>query len=149
VPVFCLLNGDSCYSTRGEITDAGGFQRENSQPEFQSIHFSNPTIGYACYGGSVFKNSTGLLSIVNQVIQKNTIQIVPNPASDNITISFTNSQNMDFSVTIKDFLGKVIFSKSFQYANQTTINTDSFAKGVYFLTVVNQEKTQTKKLIIS
>lgn len=148
VPVRCLLDGSPCYSTRGEITDMGLFQREDYSPEFQSIHFSNPTIGYACYGGSVFKNSTGTLSIVNQLNSKGSMQIAPNPASNKITISFKNNINFNFSIEIIDNLGKTIFSKSFQDANQTTINTSSFAKGLYFISVVNQEKIQTQKLII-
>lgn len=149
VPVRCLLNGDPCYSTRGEITEVGGFQRENDFLTFQSIHFSNPTIGYACYYGSIFKNSTGTLSIENQVIEKDNIQIVPNPASKQFTISFTNNQYVNFSVQITDSLGKTIFFERYLDVNQTTLNSDSFAKGMYFISVVNQEKVQTQKLIIN
>lgn len=149
-PVFCLLNGDPCYSTRLEITETGVLQREDYDPPFQTLHFSNQTTGYAiAYGSAIFKNTTGTLSIENQINQNYNVQIVPNPASEKISISFANNLNIDFSIEINDNLGKTIFLNSYQGVNQTTINTDSFAKGLYFLTIYNQEKRETHKLIIT
>lgn len=148
-PVRCLLNGDPCYSTRVEINETGGIQREDYYPQFQSYHFFNQTIGYGCADGSIFKNSTGTLSTTNQVDKKDIIQIFPNPASNQVTISFTENSSLSFSLEIIDNLGKKIFSKKNILENQTTINIASFAKGLYFIKVQNQEKKQIKKLIIN
>lgn len=148
-PVRCLLNESPCYSTRIEITDTGSVLREDFYPRFQSYHFINPTIGYGCADGSIFKNSTGTLSIENQIDLKNEVKIFPNPASEKISISFANNFNRAFSIKITDNLGKTIFLNSYQGVNETTINTENFASGMYFLTIYKQEKKQTHKLIIN
>ncbi|MBS7788299.1 T9SS type A sorting domain-containing protein [Flavobacterium sp. CYK-55] len=147
IPVGCLLNGDPCYSTRVEITESS-FQREDYQPTFQAIHFVNPTTGYAIgYGGSIYKNSTGTLAI-NQINRENEILVFPNPSSENFTITFPNKAITNFSVKITDGLGQIVFSKSIQNTNETTVNTSSFAKGIYFLSIEQANKIKTQKLLV-
>jgi len=75
-------------------------------------------------------------------------QIYPNPASDHFTISFKEKRSQSFSLKITDNLGKEIYSEIYLPRNFVTIDTKSFSKGIYFLTITSQEKIQICKLII-
>lgn len=57
----------------------------------------------------------------------------PNPAHHILTIQLKEI-NAPFSIELKDVLGKTIYEKH-NNNSQTSINTSSFAKGIYILTV--------------
>jgi hypothetical protein len=132
---------------------------------FNSIHFANETKGFAVgiksytgqfglseFIGAIYKNSTGIMlpadtQGVNDFNKKDAIRIYPNPAKDQITLTFTETPN-PFEVSITDGLGKTVFSQTYSAQNNVNIATAAFSKGIYFLTVSNQDKKQTQKLII-
>ena len=146
-PFDCLLNGSSCHSFRGENA-INSFQVDLGIP-FRSIHFATPAKGYAVtYGGGIFKNSTGTMLGVNELEKKDTLKIYPNPASDQITIYFNENPTQSFTIKVTDILGKKVFSNIYN-ENSIIINTKSFSKGVYILTIDNNEKRQTQKIIIN
>lgn len=146
-----LLNGSYNHTMRGELSGNGDFQRIDGDPFLRSIYFASETKGYGvAWGGQIFKNTTGTLVMgTAQVDKKNAVRIYPNPASGFITVSFTENQTQSFSVAITDFLGKNIYSKSYATENSVTINTENFSRGIYFLTLISQDKKQTQKLIIN
>jgi hypothetical protein len=126
-----------------------------------AIHFANETNGYAVGHlsytgdmgpplsiGAIFKNSTGTMLGTNKVDKKEDVTIYPNPASDNIILSFAENSKKSFSVEITNCLGEMIFSKFYQSENSAMINVESFSKGIYFLTVSSQEKRDTQKVVI-
>lgn len=146
-----LLNGQPNYTIRGE-TAVSGFQRiDTNFPVLQSIYFANPTKGYGVtFNGGIYKNSTGTMLGLNEIDIKENIKIYPNPTTDRISISFFENTPQSFSIEIIDALGKKIFSKFYGIENDAiSINTEKFSKGVYFLTIINNEKKQTKKIIIN
>jgi len=125
-----------------------------------AIHFANDTNGYAVgyfsYTGdmgpplsigTIFKNSTGNMLGTNKSDKKNEVTIYPNPASDNIIVSFSENSKKTFSVEITNCLGEIIFSKFYHSENTAVINVESFSKGIYFLTITSQEKRNTKKVV--
>ena len=146
-PVECILNGSPCYSIRGEILGTGQFQVENDIP-FKSFHFASPTKGYAVGSNEIYKNATGNLGI-NRVEKKGIITIYPNPAKDHLNLTFNNSVFGSFELEIKDGLGKIIFCKSYHDENSVTLDTSSFSKGIYFLSVLSKQINETQKLIIN
>jgi hypothetical protein len=75
------------------------------------------------------------------------VVIYPNPAKDQITLTFSETPS-PFEVSITDGLGKIVFSQTYSAQNNVNIATAAFSKGIYFLTVSNQDKKQTQKLII-
>jgi hypothetical protein len=133
---------------RGELSIENGFERIDGLPPFKSIYFANETLGYAITLNNIYKNTSGTMLSLNQTDKNNTVKIYPNPASDYIEIFFDEKQNERFSVEIVDNLGKVIYSENYTERNSVAINTESFSKGFYFLTIINQEKKQTQKIII-
>ena len=146
-PGLCPLDGSPCYSIRGEILGTGQFQVENDIP-FKSFHFASPTKGYAVGSNEIYKNATGNLGI-NRVEKKGIITIYPNPAKDHLNLTFNNSVFGSFELEIKDGLGKIIFCKSYHDENSVTLDTSSFSKGIYFLSVLSKQINETQKLIIN
>ena len=84
----------------------------------------------------------------NKSDKKNEGTIHPNPASDNIIVSFSENSKKTFSVEITNCLGDIIFSKFYQAENAAVINVESFSKGIYFLTITSQEKRNPQKVVI-
>lgn len=78
-----------------------------------------------------------------QELQGNKIGIYPNPASDYM-ILLSNGKG---TMTITDITGQVVFNSKI---NTTTQYTDisKFNKGIYFVTVISDNKTFTKKLVV-
>lgn len=155
---FTLCDCNSYCINKRNITETAEIQEihncydDNSGFPFEAIHFASETKGYAVgWGGSIYKNSTGVMEDlgVDTVDKKDIVKIYPNPSSDQITISFADNRNEPFSIQITDYLGKKIFSNSYQSENFATITTSSFSKGLYLVTVLSQEKSQTQKVIIN
>ena len=74
----------------------------------------------------------------------NTIQIYPNPASNFVNISTTNSETS--KLVIKDMAGKVIYTDNFNL--KINVNTENFAKGTYLIDVKNTQGIFSKKITI-
>lgn len=145
-----LLGGLQDYTMRGEINNLNEYQMTvSNNPLFDSIYFSSATMGYGVVDHYIFKNSTGLLLAVPQIDLQNKTKIYPNPTSDQIKISLDKNQTQPFSVEIKNCLGEIIFSEFYQEQNFTVINVESLSKGVYFLTIIIEEKRNTQKVIVN
>lgn len=78
--------------------------------------------------------------------EKTTITLFPNPAKENITLKlnyFTPSQE----ISITDIQGKIIHNQKLEGLS-TTINTSSFAKGIYFLNLIDGTQKTIEKFIV-
>ena len=80
---------------------------------------------------------------INEVVT-NKVNIYPNPTSDVLNIS-TNSNDLS-ELTIKDVTGKIVLSLNFH--SKTTISTENYSKGVYFIDVKNNLGTVSKKISV-
>ncbi len=72
--------------------------------------------------------------------------ISPNPAIGNVTIKM-ELRNSDASLRITNILGEVVYSKRLTQP-KTIVQTDKFSKGVYFVSITNNNNITTQKLII-
>lgn len=80
---------------------------------------------------------------INEV-EANSIQMFPNPASNNFSISsISNIQ----SIKMMNVLGEVVYS-NVDLGKNVTVNTSDFAQGVYVVQFISNDKTITKKLQI-
>jgi len=73
------------------------------------------------------------------------LQVYPNPSSDIINIS--GLENIDV-INIMDLEGKIIYSQQNIISNTISINCNDWAKGIYFLNAVFDEKTVTNKIVL-
>ncbi len=95
-------------------------------------------------GGSIFKIAGGVLSVDEN--QSNNVIIYPNPANDIVSIKL-QTQVMEH-LKISDVKGSIIYTETLQ-SNQKQLNTSSFAKGMYFITITTKQGAKfVKKLMI-
>ncbi len=156
-PALCFCNY-YCITKRDfsqipeEQSDNSCYEDSETYFPFEAIQFINETNGYAVgWNGRIYRNATGINELlgIDETAKQNAIKVYPNPTSEQITISFNETLNQPFSAEIIDSLGKKIYSKFFQVENSPIIDVRPFSKGVYFLTIVSQEKRQTQKIIIN
>jgi hypothetical protein len=74
---------------------------------------------------------------------KTTFSIVPNPATNNIKVSAAS----DFhTIEIVSFLGQTVYSQP-NVGNTTTIDVSNFSNGIYFVRIISENFTNTKKFV--
>ena len=81
-------------------------------------------------------------------------QLMPNPASDNITLSFVPSATGDSRLTVFTIDGKKVLeinSGFIEAGNQYTrkIDVSKFKNGVYFMQLLSADKATVRKFIIA
>ena len=95
-------------------------------------------------GGSIFKIAGGVLSVDEN--QEQQFIIYPNPANDIVSIKL-QTQVMEH-LKISDVKGSIMYAETLQ-SNQKQLNTSSFAKGMYFITITTKQGAKfVKKLMI-
>jgi len=70
--------------------------------------------------------------------------VYPNPSNGNINIEL--DENGDYHVQINDVVGKNIYRNNIN--TNTSLNLEGLNQGIYFVTISNEEKSNTTKLII-
>ncbi|HPS83998.1 MAG TPA: T9SS type A sorting domain-containing protein, partial [Bacteroidales bacterium] len=77
------------------------------------------------------------------------MDIYPNPASDNLSISFNTNMSSDYVVSIITVLGDVVSSYNVNSNgfDVKTINISDLPAGIYMVQVSNEKGSTTKKLI--
>ena len=79
---------------------------------------------------------------------KNAIKAYPNPASNSILLSFSN-QSFSAIIEMADALGKVIINKQIKIIdNEYRLDTEGVSEGVYYLSVLSDNKKDTLKIVI-
>lgn len=106
----------------------------------------DPSRGAINTSRSNIKTST-FVGVKENKIDDKALSIYPNPAHDLLNIEL-NQQLSNVVVTIYDAIGKLVFSEKPLSANRILISTESFAKGVYTVTINSDKGRVAKKLII-
>lgn len=84
--------------------------------------------------------TTGLFENTDRL---NSISIYPNPTNSIINIIDEKKQFQNSSIEIKNYMGQVIYSNSFN----SQIDISSLSSGMYFLTIQDKENKRTVKII--
>jgi hypothetical protein len=74
------------------------------------------------------------------------LSVYPNPATNRIVVSTINISNQ-MVISLMDVTGKEIFKMNKIAANKTEIDLSTYASGVYFLRLFNDEKSEIVKVI--
>lgn len=117
-----------------------------------SINFSNDTLPQGIY---LIRLQYGFnkvkvlhlvigcsVSIQNPATTKEFI-LYPNPATDNFNLQTTQLGTL----TVTNQLGQNILNEEID-KGQTTINTNNFSKGIYFVQLKTNDKTFTQEIIV-
>lgn len=100
-------------------------------------------------GFSGLVSGTGIESS-NLII--NNVAVYPNPANENISVSFELKQSENVILQLIDITGQIVFTKNLgtvQGSKTETISASGLAKGTYFLKIKSDTKSQSNKIIIN
>jgi len=88
----------------------------------------------------------GLHAIDHQVA----FNLAPNPAQDVVNVKINNAGAAPTKVVITNSIGQLVYQHNNVDAklNNLNISTSNLEKGVYFVTVIQNDKTFTKKLVV-
>jgi hypothetical protein len=81
---------------------------------------------------------------IENVLQE--INVFPNPTNDIATISF--DKETDINLKVFNSLGKFVFSKNIKNAHQIDIDFSNNPPGLYFVNIVSEDISVTKKIIV-
>lgn len=88
----------------------------------------------------------------NSIINENTVTISPNPATDNVTITYALNRTDNITIMITDMSGKTYFSTQENQAPGThhiQYNTRELPAGVYMVRILSGQQSVFRKLIIT
>ncbi len=112
------------------------------------INYVDNNIYVSTYGRGIWKSprSNGVLSVENHVLES--LNIYPNPASDQLKISWDQSDNV--AIRMFNTRGQLIYyNKETSLITPLEINTSQLSGGIYFLKVSTSNGNYTKKIIIN
>ncbi len=94
-------------------------------------------------------DTTGNVAIEN--ISELIYHVYPNPAQDNLNISFNNFSSASVDIKLCNSIGDIIYSEVINLSskNSCTLNTSPFAAGVYALIVSDDYKSARQHIVIS
>lgn len=116
--------GDSLYN--GYTADANG----NHKP--------------LLLNATVWLATNSALSVNDLAKSEADVEIFPNPSSDYIYIKNNKGNNSNYTVTISDASGKLVFSKAI---NSNQIDIKNLQKGLYYLSVKTETGLKNFKII--
>ena len=99
--------------------------------------------------GSSRYSKTRLIQI-DQLITK--LRIYPNPAKNDVTVSFNSSMNQSATLIIRSIAGEVMMKKSITLAemdNRVSVSTNGLSNGLYVVELITPEKTFVNKLTVA
>ena len=88
--------------------------------------------------------SSGTLSITDEVFNEVNFNVFPNPFNDVIKIELDETGNTE--VIIRDIVGKVVLTKSFN-SHTAELDVQKLTKGQYILTLKNEQGIKTVTLV--
>lgn len=133
----CNLNVTGSVQVEG-ITTKGDFDYFISSEEFTYNGFTLDTYlsSYSYGGTSIYEK------------KKFTFEIFPNPVNNYINFIIRNiSSTIKNRIKISNALGEVIYENDAQNITNNSIDTSSFPKGMYFISIMNNETTVTQSFI--
>jgi hypothetical protein len=92
-------------------------------------------------------------SIGEESVLDSKLALYPNPANSTVNISVTLDNTTEASITVYDFLGQTVstvYNGSLAAGTQVhPLDLSTFADGVYFVTLTQNNQRTTQKLVIS
>lgn len=100
------------------------------------------------YGNNLYIKNIVVSSVTNtfEASQYEDISVYPNPAHDYFTIQ-SQAPQPEARIQLKDMKGNMVFNGR-MHGSSATIQVDSFAPGVYLLTIENERTLLKKKIVI-
>lgn len=159
VLLYAIRRNDNTTSAGGEIVtliDSTGYNTD-----FSSLL---PTLIVQSNDNNVFRSivmtpgtivSPNAATVINQVtLQKEAdslnLQLTPNAAKEKVLVSFNKEQLTNARIVVTNAAGQIVrqVEAASTLTGQVTIDVQGLTKGVYYVTLHNGKKQQTKRLLI-
>jgi uncharacterized repeat protein (TIGR01451 family) len=113
-------------------------------PNTAQIYFdTNPAIVTNTF------NTKFVTTLGNDLFTESSILLFPNPTTNLVQVTITNSPETIDNITIYDVLGKNVMTITAIASNQKTIDASTLAKGIYLVEITTEHHfKQIKKLIV-
>ena len=103
--------------------------------------------------GNVMEEQTIPFSYVGieEFLLDGEVEVFPNPASDQVNISFVSNEEFDFNIVVADISGRQMINEEYfakQGINKYNLNLNGLKQGVYLLSLRGEKGTLNYKLII-
>jgi PKD repeat protein len=124
-----------------------------------TAYFSCGDTSYYCSLDSIYKSAGQMVNVqvVNGVSvvhsakgQFSAVKAYPNPFADELTIAFVSTASQVINCTLTDVMGNVVLKQQAEARagdGQLKLSTGALAKGAYFLTLQQEGKSSTVKVI--
>jgi hypothetical protein len=99
----------------------------------------------------IWQFHTGQQGVGDNTLSKDIIRLFPNPSNGELSVEINSEKYTQIRITILDFVGKVVFDKSYSFSqSQETTNLDLYnlSNGLYFIRFNSGDTVYTEKLII-
>jgi len=77
------------------------------------------------------------------------LQLVPNPAKDNLTIYYTVENDVDVNINVVDITGKIVrqITQDANNAKEVQLNVNDLTPGFYFVKLISGDTVLSKKFV--
>ena len=93
-------------------------------------------------GISIGIDNLDLTTVGIKAVDRSTSKVYPNPFNEEIILVIERTS----LIVITDISGKVVYQSTIN-AGSTSIETDNFSAGIYFITIQDDQTSETKKII--
>jgi hypothetical protein len=105
--------------------------------------------GVALHVSSAKFYTHGAVLGTNSITTDNsTMEVFPNPASENITVKFNAATSENVSVSLTDLVGREVATASQITNNSATIPVSGLSSGLYLVQVINGNERTTRKVVV-
>jgi Ig-like domain CHU_C associated/Secretion system C-terminal sorting domain len=159
VPQVSLGNDTTIQSGSSFILDAGpGYDSYlwSTGATTQTISVSNTGVFYVealldgCSSTDTI-NLTVILGIQDNSTFDGTIHVFPNPVKENLTIQLETQKFTKAEISIRELTGKELYRRKLSIINgfsSESIEMNSFATGIYLVTILSDDFTKTISIVV-
>jgi hypothetical protein len=126
---------------------------------FRCAHYPADYRGFAGHtltAGNIIENSNSIsdacnltLSYSENLMPENSVQIYPNPASQFLNIDMDVNLDSEIKIEVSDISGRVIHNHSkLDCSNHYMIDVSNYPKGIYFVNILSNKNSLTRKIVI-
>ncbi len=160
VPVDCIVYVNNSNDGLYIGTDFGVFYKDNTLTDWVpfdnglpnvivdelEIQYNTMKLRAATYGRGLWESDISLLGVqVADLSAENNITVYPNPSAGRFEINST--KNRIESITVFNVIGEEVYQSVISNLH-STLDLTSFTKGIYFVRIVDENKTVVNKKII-
>ncbi|RZJ27740.1 MAG: T9SS type A sorting domain-containing protein, partial [Flavobacterium sp.] len=95
----------------------------------------------------VYKTETSLSTGFDQPAQRSRIRIAPNPATNSLSVSLNNADEINYTIT--NVLGNILKKGTISGTDNLELDVTGYSSGTYFIRIEGASFTEVKKFIIS